>query len=59
MAFGHYYKLNNIEQNSQLNFTSKGNSSVAAPVQSLQTSLEQGIDNFATKINEKKDKKEE
>ncbi len=57
MTFGYYHKLNNIDQNSQLNFTSKGNSSVAAPVQSLQTSLEQGVDNFATKINEKKDKK--
>lgn len=57
MTFGYYHKLNNINQNSQLSFTSKGESSVATPVPNLQTSLEQGVDSFATKINEKKDKK--
>lgn len=57
MTFGYYHKLNNINQNSQLSFTSKGESSVATPVPSIQTSIEQGVDSFATKINEKKDKK--
>lgn len=57
MTFGYYHKLNNINQNSRLSFTSKGESSVATPVPGLQTSLEHGVHNFATKINEKKDKK--
>ena len=57
MTFGYYHKLNNLNQHSQLSFTSKSKSSVATPVPNLQTSLEQGVDTFAEKINEKKDKK--
>lgn len=41
----------------QIRFKSQEGSSIAAPISSIQTTLEQGVDSFATKLNEKKDKK--
>lgn len=55
MTFGIY--TNNNAINHRINFKSKDENTVAAPISSIQTTIEQGIDNFATKLNEKKDKK--
>lgn len=56
MTFGINTK-NSSSPNSQLGFRAKKDTSVAAPIASVQASLEQGVDTFADKINEKKDKK--
>ena len=56
MTFGINTK-NSSSPNSQLGFRAKKDTSVAAPIASVQSSLEQGVDTFADKINEKKDKK--
>lgn len=54
MTVSNHYNINNSFQPS---FLAKKEVSVATPMEGVQKSLEQGVDNLATKINEKKDKK--
>lgn len=56
MAIGNY-TLNNSQYATPIRFKSNTANSLATPIDSLQTSIEQGIDTIAEKINEKKDKK--
>lgn len=56
MTFG-CYTFNNSVSNPEVRFKSKQGQAVATPISSIQASLENGVDSFATTLNEKKDKK--
>ena len=57
MTFGSYYNVNNSVQPYNTNFKAESSGLLSAPIETVQKTIESGVDSFTKKVEEKKKKK--